>query len=131
MRAQDTHTDGNPGNPYGGGGGGAQAEQGHAPSQAGLGFMYREGQGVPQDDAEAARWYRLAAEQGDRSTYEIFWDLIKNTDLLEEKVRLLSSICQFSDKELLNETLDRALSPSVRSQDAVIIIVSVAGNKIG
>ena len=27
--------------------------------------MYDEGEGVPQDDAEAVRWYRLAAEQGD------------------------------------------------------------------
>ncbi len=26
--------------------------------------MYRKGQGVPQDDAEAVRWYRRAAEQG-------------------------------------------------------------------
>jgi hypothetical protein len=26
--------------------------------------MYYEGRGVPQDDAEAARWYRKAAEQG-------------------------------------------------------------------
>ncbi len=26
--------------------------------------MYGNGQGVPQDDAEAARWYRKAAEQG-------------------------------------------------------------------
>ena len=27
--------------------------------------MYGEGRGVPQDFAEAAHWYRLAAEQGD------------------------------------------------------------------
>jgi TPR repeat protein len=27
--------------------------------------MYGEGRGVPQDYAEAARWYRRAAEQGD------------------------------------------------------------------
>ena len=27
--------------------------------------MYDNGRGVPQDDAEAVRWYRLAAEQGD------------------------------------------------------------------
>ena len=27
--------------------------------------MYDNGEGVPQDDAEAVRWYRLAAEQGD------------------------------------------------------------------
>ena len=27
--------------------------------------MYAGGIGVPEDDAEAVRWYRLAAEQGD------------------------------------------------------------------
>ena len=26
--------------------------------------MYAEGEGIPEDDAEAVRWYRLAAEQG-------------------------------------------------------------------
>jgi len=26
--------------------------------------MYANGVGVPEDDAEAVRWYRLAAEQG-------------------------------------------------------------------
>jgi uncharacterized protein len=26
--------------------------------------MYRKGEGVPRDDAEAAKWYRKAAEQG-------------------------------------------------------------------
>ena len=26
--------------------------------------MYDDGEGVPQDDAEAVRWYRLAADQG-------------------------------------------------------------------
>jgi len=29
--------------------------------------MYAEGQGVPQDYQETARWLRMAAEQGDRS----------------------------------------------------------------
>ena len=41
-----------------------QAEQGDVDAQFNLGFMYVEGQGVLQDDAEAARWLRLAAEQG-------------------------------------------------------------------
>ena len=41
------------------------AEQGNAKAQHNLGFMYSNGQGVPQDDAEAVKWYRLAAEQGD------------------------------------------------------------------
>ena len=27
--------------------------------------MYANGRGMPQDDAEAVRWYRLAAEQDD------------------------------------------------------------------
>ena len=32
--------------------------------QSMLGFMYSTGQGVPQDAAEAVKWYRLAADQG-------------------------------------------------------------------
>ena len=40
------------------------AEAGHAEYQFHLGCMYTTGQGVPQDDAEAVRWFRLAAEQG-------------------------------------------------------------------
>jgi TPR repeat protein len=42
----------------------ARAEQGDAVSQVNLGHMYHTGEGVPQDYAEAVRWYRLAAEQG-------------------------------------------------------------------
>ena len=41
------------------------AEQGDAFAQDNLGLMYRKGQGVTQDDAEAVRWYRKAADQGD------------------------------------------------------------------
>ena len=40
------------------------AEQGDAKAQFSLGFMYANGQGVPKDDAEAMKWYRLAADQG-------------------------------------------------------------------
>ena len=40
------------------------AEQGDAEAQYNLGFMYDHGQGVPQDDAEAVKWFRKAAEQG-------------------------------------------------------------------
>ena len=42
----------------------ALAEQGDASSQVSLGRMYRDGDGVPQDHAKAAHWYRKAAEQG-------------------------------------------------------------------
>ena len=44
-----------------------RAEQGDAAAQANLGVMYETGRGVPQDAAEAVRWYRLAAEQGNAS----------------------------------------------------------------
>jgi hypothetical protein len=40
------------------------AEAGDPIAQFNLGLMYDLGDGVPQDDAEAARWYRRAAEQG-------------------------------------------------------------------
>jgi len=40
------------------------AEQGHAESQYPLSTMYDEGQGLSQDDAQAAYWERKAAEQG-------------------------------------------------------------------
>ena len=42
----------------------ALAEQGYPLPSFALGGMYADGQGVPQDDAEAVRWYRLAADQG-------------------------------------------------------------------
>ena len=40
------------------------AEQGNAVAQFSLGFMYNNGEGVPQDYVQALSWYRKAAEQG-------------------------------------------------------------------
>ena len=42
----------------------ALAEQGNAYAQFNLGIMYRNGNGVPENDAEAVKWFRKAAEQG-------------------------------------------------------------------
>jgi TPR repeat protein len=42
----------------------ARAEAGDVQSQYELGVMYRNGEGVAQNDQEAVKWYRLAAEQG-------------------------------------------------------------------
>jgi TPR repeat protein len=39
------------------------AKQGNAEAQVLLGMMYSNGTGVPQDDKEAVKWYRLSAEQ--------------------------------------------------------------------
>lgn len=41
------------------------ATQGQVQSQAMIGFIYLEGQGVPQDFAEARKWLTLAANQGE------------------------------------------------------------------
>ena len=39
-------------------------EQGHVIAQYNLGILYASGRGVPQDWAQAFKWYRQAAEQG-------------------------------------------------------------------
>ena len=41
-----------------------QAATGDAAAQCALGYLYHQGQGVPQDYAQAAAWFRKAAEQG-------------------------------------------------------------------
>ncbi len=40
------------------------AENGSANAQFNMGAIYDNGDGVPEDDAEAAKWYQQAAEQG-------------------------------------------------------------------
>lgn len=40
------------------------AKQGDASAQYNLGSMYANGEGIPKDDREAAKWLHLAAEQG-------------------------------------------------------------------
>jgi TPR repeat protein len=39
-------------------------EQGNAGGQFNLGLLYLNGQGLPQDDGQAAQWFRKAAAQG-------------------------------------------------------------------
>ena len=46
----------------------SELSKGHAGAQYNLGFMYANSQGVPQDDVEVVRWYRLAADQGDAAS---------------------------------------------------------------
>ena len=40
------------------------AEQGYAQAESNLGFMHANGEGVPENDKTAVKWYNLAAEQG-------------------------------------------------------------------
>ena len=40
------------------------AEQGDTGAQYNLGYIYDKGEGVPENDREAVKWFRKAAEQG-------------------------------------------------------------------
>ena len=53
------------------------AEHGLAEAQYNLGFMYTKGLGVPQDNAEAAKWYRRAAGQGDSMAQVFLGDMYR------------------------------------------------------
>jgi TPR repeat protein len=54
------------------------ADRGHADAQYNLGFMYLLGEGVASDTAEGLRWLRLAADQGEESSYRLLADLYRN-----------------------------------------------------
>jgi TPR repeat protein len=61
------------------------AEQGNGSEQARcqylLAVMYQEGRGVPQDYVEAAKWYRLAGEQGHLRALENLAYMYRNGNL--------------------------------------------------
>ena len=54
------------------------AERGDAIAQYRLGLMYKNGEGVPQDDVEAVRWFRKAAEQGHAGAQSYLITIIAN-----------------------------------------------------
>ena len=47
--------------------------------------MYANGEGVPEDDAEAVRWYRLAADQGHADAqYNLGWMYANGEGVVED-----------------------------------------------
>ena len=59
------------------------ASQGDVHAMAELGERYEEGDGVQQDIAQAIRWYRLAAEHGDKDAYERAEELEEHLEEIE------------------------------------------------
>src|ERR1035438_798221 len=55
-----------------------QAAKGDAVAQVKLGFLYLNGDGVPQDYTQAAAWYRKGAEQGVVGAQDILGGLYYN-----------------------------------------------------
>ena len=75
--------------------------------------------------------FSLAAQAGDRATYDQLWELEERASLQEEKIRLLLAMSRFQDVNLLNDTLERSLSSRVRSQDTITVVAGVAANPAG
>ena len=75
--------------------------------------------------------FALAAQAGDRTTYDQLWELEERTGLQEEKIRLLLAMSRFQDVDLLNNTLESAVSSRVRSQDTITVVAGVAANPKG
>ena len=63
------------------------AEQGDAKAQSNLGYMYDNGQGVPQDYKQAVKWYTKAAEQGnERAQYNLGFMYAKGQGVPQDNV---------------------------------------------
>ena len=72
--------------------------------------------------------FALTAWQGDKKTYNKLLSLYKKAVLQEEKLRFLSAMCSFKQKNLLLKTLAYSLTSEVRSQNIRVPIMSVSAN---
>ena len=73
----------------------------------------------------------LAALNGDSAFYDRVMTALKDAKSPEEYYMCLFTLSQFGDQKLLQRTLDFAISPDVRSQDALQVITGVMGNPAG
>ena len=79
----------------------------------------------------AANAFRLAALNGDQTLYDKLLALLKNATSPEEYYMALFALPHFDNPKLLERTLDFAISPDVRSQDALRLIGNVMQNPAG
>ena len=75
--------------------------------------------------------FALTAQDGDQDTFDTLLQLEKQAQLQEEKMRFLRALTRFQSRDLLKKTLELSLTPTVRSQDTVSLIISVAANLRG
>ncbi len=83
------------------------------------------------DSEMAGDAFALAALNGDIAFYDRISAATKNPKSPEQYYTYLFTLPQFSDPKLLQRTLDFAISPEVRSQDALNVLTSVMGNPAG
>jgi aminopeptidase N/puromycin-sensitive aminopeptidase len=75
--------------------------------------------------------FPLAALNGDSDFYDKLIAAMKNPKSPEEYYLYFSTLPQFGNPKLLQRTLDYAISPNVRSQDALQLVTGVLGNPAG
>ena len=73
----------------------------------------------------------IAAAHGDSEFYDKLMAALKNPKSPEEYYAYFYTLPQFTDPKLLQRTLDFAISPDVRSQDALGLVGNVLGNPDG
>jgi aminopeptidase N/puromycin-sensitive aminopeptidase len=73
----------------------------------------------------------VAALNGDSDFYDKVMAGVKNAKSPEEYYTYLFTLPRFSDQKLLGRTLDFAISPDVRSQDALRLVTGVLENPEG
>ena len=73
----------------------------------------------------------LAALNGDSAFYDRVMAALKNPKSPEEYYTYLFTLPQFNDQKLLQRTLEFAITPDVRSQDALGVVTSVMSNPAG
>jgi aminopeptidase N len=74
---------------------------------------------------------KLAALNGDQVFYDKLLGTLKNAKSPEEYYMALFALPRFGDVNMLQQTLDYAISPKVRSQDALGLIDDVMQNPAG
>jgi aminopeptidase N/puromycin-sensitive aminopeptidase len=73
----------------------------------------------------------VAGLNGDSDFYDKVMAAVKNAKSPEEYYTYLFTLPRFSDQKLLGRTLDFAISPDVRSQDALQLVTGVLENPEG
>lgn len=74
---------------------------------------------------------RLAALNGDPAFFDQLMAAVKNAKSPEQYYMYLFALPQFGDPQLLERTLNFAVSPEVRSQDALSVVSRVMDNPAG
>jgi len=73
----------------------------------------------------------ITSHTGDAADYDLFWSRYKEGASPQEEQRYLFSLANFKDRGLMQRTLDRTLTPDIRTQNAPFLIGSLMGNLEG